>query len=192
MRFSKPWTTFAPNFQGLEEIERMRPATGSADLVVRSDVQQDDLLFGHTEDEHDPVAVGEADGMFSPVLALQCVPAQARGARILFKLLQDSFKLALQVGRPSRELPGRPQKRFGPEKVVRRHRSVAFADFAHQLGGCPSPDPARLQVRIRRRQSCIRKVAEQLLIVGFRQDYVLGPAFLDDVDGALARDIVHG
>lgn len=61
-------------------------------LIMATDVEQDDLLFGHHDSQGDAIGIGKPYGVAPGQLAREWMQSKARLKRVTLKRLKDSNK----------------------------------------------------------------------------------------------------
>ena len=92
---------------------------------MRANVEKHDLLGGLAKDDHDPVAVGETDGVLVAMPSLEAMKAQPGCMRIGLKLTEDVVEQAGKIRMPPKELPSGALECGGPDKRESGHGMVS-------------------------------------------------------------------
>ncbi len=85
-------------------------------LIVRADVEKNDIFLGQAQDRYDAMLIGQTHGMFALVSAFQRVQTKPGIARIGFNLSEDILEDAFQIGMTAQKLSCRVLKRRGPDQ----------------------------------------------------------------------------
>jgi hypothetical protein len=91
-------------------------------FIVAPDVKQNDLLFRDYDGHGDTIAVGNADGLDSGLLAAELVIVEMGLKGVLFQIAQDEGEFFLQLRMSLYELPGSAGEMGSPSESI--HASV--------------------------------------------------------------------
>ncbi len=70
-------------------FSRREDTLPAVDLVVRADVEKNDLIRCETKNQDDPIGVGQTDRVFVAVFSFEAMKAQLRCMRVGFKLKKN-------------------------------------------------------------------------------------------------------
>ncbi|MFZ5984781.1 MAG: hypothetical protein ACOYXN_10495 [Acidobacteriota bacterium] len=85
-------------------------------LVVGSHVEEDDLLLGHPEKDHNPDTVRQRDGVCALVTSFERMGPKPCRKRVSLQLEEEFEKFALELRVSLEELAGRGEEGVGPRQ----------------------------------------------------------------------------